>query len=372
MKRLIAGILSTILVFSSMATVSAEETEVKTVVDKNGHSYSLNQRFTGTELIVIIKREYSKNGKVWEPEFFGVENITEVKDLSYIENDSYNFSHYNQILLLKFADDNKEQILDAVEKVEQLEEVQSAGPNFISVYQKPEPIVPAMLYVDTQRVKYTVGDIDGNGIVDVTDLSNLSLALIGDKTLTGTEKSASDVDGSGTVNMADLARLKQFISMQDGVELCLPEEKELMVESKVVEGEPSVGKGHEYSFYVEDYSEPVSFADVIDTYEEFSDYLNKYRKNFYEGTDIFEKYNKEYFTGNTLIIYGDSYSDSADMLIMDTTITDSEIILRTYQRANGQEDGGVKGSYVFIDVPNELYKNQKLSYNDEYHKYYLI
>ena len=55
-------------------------------------------------------------------------------------------------------------------------------------------------------------DINSDGKRDVTDLSMLSLYLIGDLTLTDTQLKASDVDGDGAVTLADLARFKQFLS----------------------------------------------------------------------------------------------------------------------------------------------------------------
>ena len=55
-------------------------------------------------------------------------------------------------------------------------------------------------------------DINSDGKRDVTDLSMLSLYLIGDLTLTDIQLKASDVDGDGAVTLADLARFKQFLS----------------------------------------------------------------------------------------------------------------------------------------------------------------
>ena len=56
------------------------------------------------------------------------------------------------------------------------------------------------------------GDIDLNDIIDVSDLTELSLALIGDKELTAVQQKAADIDGDGSVTIADLARLQQYLS----------------------------------------------------------------------------------------------------------------------------------------------------------------
>ncbi len=70
------------------------------------------------------------------------------------------------------------------------------------------PVETELLYSD----KTVTGDIDLNGTIDVTDLTELSLALVGDKELTSEQKMAADVDGDGAVTLADLARLRQYLS----------------------------------------------------------------------------------------------------------------------------------------------------------------
>ena len=57
-----------------------------------------------------------------------------------------------------------------------------------------------------------LGDYDNNGLVDITDLTELSLSLVDRKTLSADVKTRMDVDGNGTVDLADLAALRQFIS----------------------------------------------------------------------------------------------------------------------------------------------------------------
>ncbi len=57
-----------------------------------------------------------------------------------------------------------------------------------------------------------VGDVDESGTIDVTDITDLSLAIIGDKDLTANQKKAADVDSDGAVTIADLARLQQYLS----------------------------------------------------------------------------------------------------------------------------------------------------------------
>ncbi len=56
------------------------------------------------------------------------------------------------------------------------------------------------------------GNLDGSYCVDITDLSYLSLALLGELDLTDEQKEQGDVDDDGKLTMADLAKLRQFLS----------------------------------------------------------------------------------------------------------------------------------------------------------------
>ena len=57
-----------------------------------------------------------------------------------------------------------------------------------------------------------LGDINLNGTIDVTDLTELSLYLLGDRELTENQQKSADVDSDGAVTLADLARLQQYLS----------------------------------------------------------------------------------------------------------------------------------------------------------------
>ena len=65
---------------------------------------------------------------------------------------------------------------------------------------------------NNQAPSIDIGDLNTDGSIDLTDLSELALAVIGDIELTDSQKSAADINGDGEVNVSDLARLKQFVS----------------------------------------------------------------------------------------------------------------------------------------------------------------
>ena len=58
------------------------------------------------------------------------------------------------------------------------------------------------------------GDINSDGKADLTDITELSLYLIGDKDLTEDQLAAADVDGDDEVKLTDLAKFRQYLSKQ--------------------------------------------------------------------------------------------------------------------------------------------------------------
>lgn len=74
--------------------------------------------------------------------------------------------------------------------------------------------ISVLLADQSQSGEEIAGDINSDGKADLTDLTELSLALIGDNELTATQQKAADVDRDGEVKLADLAMFKQFLSKQ--------------------------------------------------------------------------------------------------------------------------------------------------------------
>ena len=59
------------------------------------------------------------------------------------------------------------------------------------------------------------GDFDGSGVADLTDLTILSLHLIGDTKIEENTLKYADVNADGAVNLADLAHFKQYVCQDD-------------------------------------------------------------------------------------------------------------------------------------------------------------
>ena len=68
------------------------------------------------------------------------------------------------------------------------------------------------MYDGTKTYESLTGDINFDGVVDTTDLTTMSLALIGDQKFAPLQDELADVDGDGKVTIADLARLQQYLS----------------------------------------------------------------------------------------------------------------------------------------------------------------
>ncbi len=66
--------------------------------------------------------------------------------------------------------------------------------------------------------KNECGDTNGDNMIDLTDLTNISLYLLGDIDFTDIQKSLADVNADDNVNLCDLAIMKQYIS-KDAVSL---------------------------------------------------------------------------------------------------------------------------------------------------------
>ncbi len=68
---------------------------------------------------------------------------------------------------------------------------------------------------DISGAALVYGDLNSDGIADLTDLSLLSLYLLNDLTFDSVQTEAADVQYDGNVDIADLARLKQYVCKED-------------------------------------------------------------------------------------------------------------------------------------------------------------
>ncbi len=83
-----------------------------------------------------------------------------------------------------------------------------------AVTESPSPVTTA-----GSPAELIYGDVNLSGSVDLTDLSLLSLRLIGDAKFSADQEKAADVDADGKVMLTDLATLRQYISKVSGIVL---------------------------------------------------------------------------------------------------------------------------------------------------------
>ena len=76
----------------------------------------------------------------------------------------------------------------------------------------PVPTVQENLIATAGVAMRPDGDLDGNGKVDVTDLTELSLYLVGDRKLDQYQLDMADMNYDGKTDIVDLATLKQKIA----------------------------------------------------------------------------------------------------------------------------------------------------------------
>ena len=200
---------------------------------------------------------------------------------------------------------------------------------------------PATDAPETDSTKITKGDITADGIVDVTDLTELSLALIGDRELSDEQMKAADVDDTGEVNLADLAKIRQFLS------------KKIPSLENIPENDPSKMP---YDFFItsgssSEYRE-LKEALELDS-EEFSKYLIKTNNGIRtkkQAEEFISAVDKVSLLGN---IKGNIYA-----IIYDKGI--SAVTQKEYEKINIsiKTDDEKRVSYEFLPFsePSELYQ----------------
>ena len=93
---------------------------------------------------------------------------------------------------------------------DQIEEISRDSQVTSIMYAPPAPAESSAALIVEEEIK--PGDIYSDGIIDLSDLSTLSLFLVGDTDLEDSQKKTADVDGDGDVTLADLAMLRQYLS----------------------------------------------------------------------------------------------------------------------------------------------------------------
>lgn len=75
-----------------------------------------------------------------------------------------------------------------------------------------DPVSDDDLLKNAEGYELVTGDANADGKVDVSDLTEVSLLLIGDTSFKHCQRTTADVDNNGKVELADLARIRQYVS----------------------------------------------------------------------------------------------------------------------------------------------------------------
>lgn len=78
----------------------------------------------------------------------------------------------------------------------------------------PSDVFSPAQTADSNADEIVCGDINSDGKVDLTDLTELSLALVDNQELTENQVKAADINRNGNADLTDLATLKQYLSKQ--------------------------------------------------------------------------------------------------------------------------------------------------------------
>jgi len=142
------------------------------------------------------------------------------------------------------------------------------------------------------------GDVDGNKTVDLSDLSALSLVLIGENEAEEEQKKTGDMNADGALDLSDLAMLKRYVG---GHSVRLGNDEEYS----------SVDCVRVYYFicmsalssdeYV--YGNCFASGQLVDSFEEYTELIDKY-----DG-EIFKETGDDYFKNNRYSLYTDASYD---------------------------------------------------------------
>ncbi len=186
---IISGITAALMIFQTAAVIYADENTAN--------------KWNGTEL------DINNPTGPWAPYKFVYELLNEVTELMR-NNHDIDIREASDRLDLDNPENSKVEI-----KVGNRESAQAVRDYIVSRGYSEDIlklVVDSSFMPHTQVLVVGFGDINYDGTIDITDLTSLSLALLGDSELTEEQKSAADIDGDGAVTLADLARLQQYLS----------------------------------------------------------------------------------------------------------------------------------------------------------------
>ena len=148
----------------------------------------------------------------------GTERYDFIKDAKPLTHVKMNYGIYiqgdNKCVLIQREDDTLWKYVIETGELVRLDEAINGSEVLKSTDPEPEKSEPEKTEPEKTEPKEAApaGDVSGDGKVDVTDLTTISLALLGDLNLTDAQSKLADINHNGKVDLSDLATLRQFLS----------------------------------------------------------------------------------------------------------------------------------------------------------------
>lgn len=128
-------ILNLFTIYAGLLIVFAAEVEISKFEPKIYSNATLEDNFDDSSVIVIMDKNIGGINKIHNKNFFGEFNIEYIKDLSIVTGDvrtkGVDESSFNQILKLQLSIASKENVLEVIKRLEQIEGIKCAEPNYI-------------------------------------------------------------------------------------------------------------------------------------------------------------------------------------------------------------------------------------------------
>lgn len=206
------------------------------------------------------------------------------------------------------------------------------------------------------------GDVDGNGVVDITDLTQISLAVVGDITLSDEQVTAADINRNGEADLADLARLRQYVS-----KVILYDD---IVDSSAVSEEPL--EISDFRISSADFEILKTETPVIESEEELKERIEnaRYFPESYKTYEGWLQYNKADidFENEILIVVSDTNACNGEKQTVRKLTVDSEGGIVVYIDDMKPSFQTALGSMncIFIAVPRaQLPEGKKITAREE-------
>lgn len=221
-KRIIYKILIVIFLFSlctifSNASIVINSTGQSGLNNSNEKIYanvSLDEDFDDASVLVAMNKNISEVNKEYDMDFFGDFPKESIIDLTYIpggvtENTNINLDEFTQILQIKLPIHSKQNVLDVIKQLENVDEILWVGPNHIESGEK-QPVSANTPSSGIHRYPSLWGLHDSVGIQAeqawefTTGNDNIRVGVIDSGMFNHTDISGNiSSDGGDFVNMLD-------------------------------------------------------------------------------------------------------------------------------------------------------------------------